>query len=51
MCVTKVADQQCELEVLSDWKGTHPKLQVSVTLEGACCVANWPCARTGEDWS
>ena len=48
VCVAKEADQHCELEALANW---HPKLQVSVTLEGACCMASWLCAKTGEDWS
>ncbi len=51
VCEVMEADQQCEPEALSNWPGTHPKLRVFVTLGGACCVASWPCAKTGEDCS
>ncbi len=35
VCVVMEADQQCELEALSNWLGTHPRLRVSVTVGGS----------------
>ncbi len=38
VCVVMEADQQCELEALSNWLGTHPRLWVSVRLWGEHAV-------------